>query len=121
MAVPKGRDLFRKLMRGREELFLALVDAAPEAIIVVDEHMHIIFWNKGAEAIYGYTEDEIVGENAVMLLPEQKRASEQFQFDECRMAATSQKLGKTFASVGVRKSGEEIYLSFFLATGSFKG
>ena len=56
-----------------------------------------------------------------MLLPEQKRTSEQVRFDESRMAATSQKLGKTFASVGVRKSGEEIYLSFFLATGSFKG
>ena len=57
-------------MRGREELFLSLVDATPEAIIVVDDSMHIIFWNKGAEAIYGYSEDEIAGEDAIILLPE---------------------------------------------------
>ncbi len=59
MAVHKGNYFIRKLMRGREELFLSLVDAAPEAIIIVDDSMHIIFWNKGAEAIYGYSEDEI--------------------------------------------------------------
>jgi PAS domain S-box-containing protein len=107
MAEAKRNDLFRQLLRGREELFLSLLDATPEAVIVVDERMHIIFWNKGAEAIYGYTEDEILGENAVILLPQRKRRSEQGRFDESLQSAASAKLGKTFASVGVRKSGEE--------------
>jgi PAS domain S-box-containing protein len=103
----KKNDLFRQLVRGREELFFSLLDAMPEAIIVVDEHMHIIFWNKGAEAIYGYPEDDILGKNVAMLLPEQKRDSEQVGLDEIREAAASRKIGKTFASVGLRKSGEE--------------
>lgn len=107
MTEAKRNDLFRQLLRGREALFFSLLDATPEAVIVVDEHMHIIFWNKGAEAIYGYTEDEILGENAAMLLPEQRRASEQVGFDEIRRATSSRKIGTTFASVGVRKSGEE--------------
>ena len=107
MAEANRNDLFRQLLRGREELFLSLLDATPEAVIVVDERMHIIFWNKGAEAVYGYTEDEILDENAVILLPQRKRRSEQSRFDEGLQSAASPKLGKTFASVGVRKSGEE--------------
>ena len=107
MAVKKGNDIFRQQLRGREELFLSLVDAAPEAIIIVDDGMQIIFWNRGAEAMYGYTEDEIVGADADILLPEHKRSGEKVHFDENRRAANPSKLGTTFASSGLRKSGEE--------------
>jgi len=54
----------------RNEQFLAhiLKDSA-DAIITVDPKGRIIIWNKGAEAIFGFREEEIVGHNVHRLLP----------------------------------------------------
>lgn len=54
----------------RSEQFLAhiLKDSA-DAIITVDGKGRIIIWNKGAEAIFGFREDEIVGHHIQRLLP----------------------------------------------------
>jgi PAS domain S-box-containing protein len=46
----------------------ALLDVATDAIVVRDLEDHVLFWNKGAERIYGWTKDEIVGKKAVELI-----------------------------------------------------
>jgi two-component system, cell cycle sensor histidine kinase and response regulator CckA len=46
----------------------ALLDQAQDAILVRDLDQNILFWNKGAERIYGWTAREAVGKNAVELL-----------------------------------------------------
>ncbi|HET9013644.1 MAG TPA: ATP-binding protein, partial [Gemmatimonadaceae bacterium] len=46
----------------------ALPDIAHEAILVKDMQGRIIFWNKGAERIYGWTAAEALGRDAVELL-----------------------------------------------------
>lgn len=40
------------------------------AIMVVDENEKFITWNKGAERIFGYTEEEILGKPSSFLLPD---------------------------------------------------
>lgn len=39
----------------------ALLDQAQDAILVRDLELNILFWNKGAEKIYGWTAEEVVG------------------------------------------------------------
>ena len=46
----------------------ALLDQAQDAILVRDLEHNILFWNKGAERIYGWTSEEAVGRNARELL-----------------------------------------------------
>ncbi len=48
----------------------ALIDISPDAIMVCDLDCHILFWNKGAEQIYGWTAAEILGRNSRELLSE---------------------------------------------------
>jgi PAS domain S-box-containing protein len=45
----------------------ALLDKARDAILVRDINGKILFWNKGAELVYGWTCDEALGRNAVEL------------------------------------------------------
>ncbi|MCI0490870.1 MAG: PAS domain S-box protein [Blastocatellia bacterium] len=45
-----------------------LLDHAREAILVRDLEGRVLFWNKGAERIYGWTSDEATGKNIVELL-----------------------------------------------------
>ena len=46
----------------------ALLDAAHEAILVKDLEDGIIYWNKGAERLYGWTAREAVGQSSRVLL-----------------------------------------------------
>ena len=46
----------------------ALLDQAQDAILVRDLDQNIRYWNKGAEKIYGWTAEEVIGKNAEELL-----------------------------------------------------
>jgi two-component system, cell cycle sensor histidine kinase and response regulator CckA len=46
----------------------ALLDVATDAIFVQDIENHILFWNKGAEHLYGWLEKEALGKKANKLL-----------------------------------------------------
>lgn len=65
--------------RGEEQIReqAALLDQAQDAILVRDLQHNILFWNKGAERIYGWTAEEAIHRNAVELLL--KEPSEQFE------------------------------------------
>ena len=56
--------------RGEERIReqAALLDQAQDAILVRDLEQNILFWNKGAERIYGWTAEEAIGRNAAELL-----------------------------------------------------
>ena len=45
-----------------------LTDLCPSAIIVKDPEENITFWNKGAEKLYGYTKEEVLGQKLSKLL-----------------------------------------------------
>lgn len=45
-----------------------LLDIATDAILVQDLDNQILFWNKGAERLYGWKADEAIGKNAMRLL-----------------------------------------------------
>jgi PAS domain S-box-containing protein len=46
----------------------ALLDVATDAICVRDLEHHLLFWNKGAQHLYGWSATEALGKNAIELL-----------------------------------------------------
>jgi PAS domain S-box-containing protein len=70
--------------RGEERIReqAALLDQAQDAILVHDLAHNILFWNKGAERLYGWTAEEAVGKNAAQLLLNEPSA----QFEVARQA-----------------------------------
>jgi PAS domain S-box-containing protein len=59
--------------RGRGEAERArlaeIVRSSDDAIVSLDSDLRIVSWNSGAEAIYGYSADEILGESSNVLIP----------------------------------------------------
>ncbi|MBD2206825.1 PAS domain S-box protein [Calothrix sp. FACHB-1219] len=46
----------------------ALLDVATDAILVRNIHNQILFWNQGAERLYGWKQEEVLGQNVVDIL-----------------------------------------------------
>jgi PAS domain S-box-containing protein len=55
------------------ELFPALLDAAPDAIIAVDADGRIVLANAQAGALFGYERGDLVGQRLELLVPEKVR------------------------------------------------
>ena len=58
----------------REARLSAILDAAPEAILTIDEHGIVGTFSPGAEWIFGFKAEEVLGQNVNMLMPEPDRS-----------------------------------------------
>jgi len=56
------------------ELARSALDAAPDALIIVDERGNVAFANRQVSAIFGYPHDELIGRPIDVLIPERFHA-----------------------------------------------
>ncbi len=85
-----------------------IVTISADAIICVDESQRIIFFNEGAEVIFGYSTEEIIGKPLETLIPERFRPRHGEQVRRFGQAETrARKMGERGQISGLRKSGEE--------------
>lgn len=113
---PKGLHDLNKTLEQSEMKFRSVVQAANDAIISSDSNGNIISWNNGAQTIFGYTEEEVLGKPVTILMPEQYRKAHSRQFERLRSTGVSRHKGKTHESQGLRKNGREFPVEISLAT-----
>ena len=85
-----------------EERFRSVVATAQDAIITVTHDDRIVFWNQGAERMFGYRADEVLDRRATMLLPERLRT-----FYETQTAVVSEEAFVSREMIGRRRDGSE--------------
>jgi two-component system CheB/CheR fusion protein len=81
----------REAMRDSEERFRRLVEGAHDyAMFLLDRDGRVVSWNKGAERVIGYREEDILGRSgAVIFTPEDRAAGA--PEEEMREAAVSER------------------------------
>lgn len=90
------------------ELFSGLLAIAADAVIAVDHEQRIIFFNEGAERIFGWSAAEVGGQYLEMLLPERYRAAHRGHVRGFGLASGhARQMGERQQISGLRKSGEE--------------
>jgi two-component system sensor kinase FixL len=90
------------------ELSLLIDGAATYAIYMLDADGRVAIWNKGAERIKGWTEDEVVGRHCSLFYPPEDVASGKCEDDLARVEA----LGRIEEeSWRLRKDGSEFLAS----------
>lgn len=108
------------------ELCEQIVRNASEAIVYADRAGTIQLWNTGAEAMFGYTAEEVLGENLAVIIPERQRQRHWDGYEKV-MATGETRYGKELLAVpALRKDGTRISLEFSIVlvrddTGSPQG
>ena len=90
------------------ELFSGFLAISADAVIAIDEEQRIIFFNEGAEQIFGYSAEEVGGHYLAMLLPERFRPTHRGHVEGFGAAhGRARLMGERQEISGLRKSGEE--------------
>lgn len=93
-------------LRESEERFRAVVQLATnEAIIIIDEQGIITFWNQGAEKIYGYSREEILGKPVLELTPPDNRKGHEVLLVGMHTRDDIPGMQGTVDGMGARKDG----------------
>ncbi|HYO74585.1 MAG TPA: PAS domain S-box protein, partial [Archangium sp.] len=91
-----------------EARLAGIISLAADAIISVDGRGRITLFNSGAEHIFGYSAQEMLGQPLELLLPERFRGSHPGHLDAFgRGPVVSRRMAERRPIFGLRKNGEE--------------
>ena len=101
------RKQAEEALQKSEEHFRSVVETANDAIVSINSRGQIIFWNKRAETIFGYSIDEIINKPLTILIPEKFRQRYDREMKQLISTGESDFPGRLFETVGLRKDGSE--------------
>lgn len=85
-----------------------ILDLADDAIISVDRNQRIVLFNQGAERMFGYSADAVMGQPLDLLLPERLlQAHRQHVTSFAESAVTARRMGERQEIRARRKDGRE--------------
>jgi PAS domain S-box-containing protein len=105
------RDLTES--REMEARYQALLESAPDAIMITDSQGSIQFANAQVEKLYGYTRDEVLGQSMEILTPERlrelysARGREYFRAPDVQHVPSPRDLAAGVEMQALRKDGSE--------------
>ncbi len=97
------------------ELARSALDAAPDAMIIIDASGIVRFANQQVCTFFGYRHDEIVGERIEILLPERYRSRHVGHRDNYVKAVRVRPMGQGLQLFGRRRNGTEFPVEISLS------
>ncbi|MEK6726565.1 MAG: PAS domain S-box protein [Deltaproteobacteria bacterium] len=105
-----------------EEKFRSISASAQDAIIMKDNDGNISFWNKAAEKIFGYKEDEVMGKNLHKLLsPQRYHEVNMAAFEQFRKTGKGNIIGTIVEVEALKKDGTEIPIELSISAVKLDG
>ncbi|NVO20974.1 MAG: PAS domain S-box protein [Bacteroidetes bacterium] len=119
--VVSGRDiterkLSEKLLQESESRYRSVLESAADAIIMINDSGTIIGWNESASMIFGYTEEETIGNPVTSIMPASFRQSHPHNLKRLKDGGVPVLIGKTIELSGIRKDGSEFPLELSLSS-----
>jgi PAS domain S-box-containing protein len=109
------RKAAEKQLAQMERRYRGLLEAAPDAMVVVNQGEKIVLLNMQAEKYFGYRRDELLGQSITTIIPQ--GYAERLLADSHRsnQASLTQQIAGTIELSGRRKSGSEFPIEVMLS------
>ena len=107
LAKIKEHQLTEQELRDSEQRFRSVIETSHDAIILTDSGGRVATVNNGAETIFGYKLEELIGKSLTILLPERYRADHEKGMARVLETGISEYIGNVFEFTGLRKDGSE--------------
>ncbi len=117
MEIARDETRYRTLieeLRASQKRFRSILDTATNAVLSIDESHRITLFNDAAERIFGYSRDEVLGQDLGILVPAKYGDHSRYvsRFLEKREGSL---VGRTISLTALRKDGEEIPVELSLS------
>lgn len=110
------RDLLERdaenMLRSNEAHTRAILDNAPDAVVVMDDKGMVVRWNQQSEQLFGWTAEEAIGKSlGEMIIPPEFREAHRKGIKRFMVTGSSSIMGKTIDLWAVRKDGTPVDVS----------
>jgi diguanylate cyclase (GGDEF)-like protein/PAS domain S-box-containing protein len=101
-------DLFeRRIVQRHAGILVPFAHVAYQALITTDADGRINFWNRGAEALFGYASHEVEGRRVELIVPERFRAAHRAGLARAAGGAPGRITGRPVEVIALRADGTE--------------
>jgi len=101
--------------RQSEERFRALLEAAPDGVVITDTDGRIVHVNAATEALFGYRREELLTQPVERLVPERLRAAHVDHRSSFHASPRTRPMGMGLELYGRRKDGSEFPVEISLS------
>jgi diguanylate cyclase (GGDEF)-like protein/PAS domain S-box-containing protein/hemerythrin-like metal-binding protein len=110
------RKQMESFLQESEARYRAVAQSAHDAIITADSRGNIVSWNRGAEAIFGYREFEVIGLPLTQLMPPANRERHRAEYSAWLIGGVHSSADTTTQLSGLHKTGREFPMELSLAS-----
>jgi hypothetical protein len=93
----------------------SILEAIPDAVAAVNQQGVIVQINSQAEAMFGYTRDELIGQSVEMLVPERHRPNHHQHREDFHSKPKIRRMGSGLDLYGRRRDGSEFPVEISLS------
>ena len=98
-----------------EKRFRGLLEAAPDAMVIVDQEGMIVMVNAQTEKVFGYTRGDLLGQHVELLVPSRFRDVHPFHRKQYKKNPLSRPMGADLELYALRKDGTEFPVEISLS------
>lgn len=122
---PKSQDnhTLDELREAAQQLekFRQIVESADTAVVSINEGHEVVYMNRAAERMFGYTRDEIMGGDLSPLIPEEHRGRHRSYVERYLRTRQARLVGHTAEVEGQRRDGSRFPLHLSLSVAEVAG
>jgi len=110
------RSVAENGLRVSEAKLRSVTHSIGDAIVSADDSGNIVFWNPGAEAIFGYNEKEAIGKPLNTIIPQRYHGMHRETIARLKAGGETRVVGKPVELEGLRKDGAEFPIELTLSS-----